>query len=143
MDGSLWGVISAWSPIGALALIWATLLYVAGRIGVSVPISIRRGRFSFEGWSASKGQGLSLLGAHLIIMAVSISIQIAFGFNQVSIGFQITQPGPDVSSQDFAASMGNPYGVFVVLMVPLLVVLNILALGPTAAIAKRVDIEFE
>lgn len=121
----------------AIILIFVPVCYVIGRLSVSLPLSIKQRRFSFGGWSASKRQGAALLGAHILIFILMLVIQFALSWELMAASFQTGLQGGMQSPEDLAALMANPFGNLLYIAAPIYMVMYIVMLGPTAAVAAK------
>lgn len=140
-------LLASGGPEGATAagfvtglLIMVPVFYFIGRIGVSFPLAIKRRRFTFGGWEASKGMGWSLFFAHLAVYALLMLVQFVFAYELMMTSFtQGMDPAAIPDPAELAAQMANPYGGWMLIAAPLQSVLALLMLGPTAAIAAKTD----
>lgn len=111
-------------------------LYVLGRLSVGLALTIRDRKFRLGGWKASKGAGMQLFWAHLVLYLVLLGMVIVLSPDMMSI-MTASMSGPE-AMQDPAvmAAMANPYGALVWLAVPLQALMVFLVFGPSAAIAN-------
>ncbi|MBR9825656.1 MAG: hypothetical protein GYB36_07615 [Alphaproteobacteria bacterium] len=124
--------------LGVVGIIGAVLptLYILGRLAVSLPLMIKLRRFTLGGWSASKGMGWSLLFAHLVVYLLAIGVQIIFARDVLMASWSM-QADPGQFSEQFSQMMANPMGDLVYIGAPVYMLLYLLMLGPTAAIAAK------
>lgn len=122
------------SAVGLLIMIPA--LYFIGRFAVSIPLTIVRRRFSFGGWPASKGVGGSLLIAHLLIYVLVFGAQLVLSWDLMMAAFQQSATSL-VEPEELARQMSDPFGANLFITAPLIMLLGIIAMGPTAAVAVR------
>jgi hypothetical protein len=111
-------------------------VYVAGRLVVGLALTIRDRKFRLGGWKASKGVGIQLMWAHLVIYIVLIGMMIALSPNMMAV-MTASMTGPEaMQDPDMMAAIANPYGSAVWLAIPLQAVMIFLLFGPTAAVAN-------
>jgi len=113
------------------------VFYAMGRLSVSLAMTIRDKKFRLGGWQASKGVGLQLLSAHIVLYLVMIIIQFSLmpGY-WATLTQSMTDP---MAMQDSAAMMEmmtNPYGDNLLLILPIQMLTSFLLFGPTAAVAN-------
>lgn len=120
-----------------MILLFVPVCYVIGRVSVSLPLSIKERRFSLGGWSASKGMGGSLLGAHILIVVLYVFVQLALSWELMAASFQMGLEGSTYSPEELAQLMANPFGNLIYIAAPIYMVMYIVMLGPTAAIAAK------
>lgn len=116
-------------------MLW--LGYALGRVSVGFALTIRDRKVSLDGWGVSKGAGVQLILAHLVLYILVMSAQLLMAPGLMTTAFSgVASPGvvPDVNH--FAAAMANPYGDWLIIAVPVQVVLTFLLFGPTAAVAN-------
>lgn len=124
------------ASFGMLAVMIA-MLYVFGRIAVSLPKSIAERRFSLGGWTASRGFGLQLLLAHGVLYLVMMVVQFALAPDLLA--YTMSGMTGDPALADPAAMvemMTRPYGDMTMLIAPIQAVFMFLLLGPTAAVVS-------
>ncbi|MBO6730607.1 MAG: hypothetical protein JJ884_15075 [Maricaulis sp.] len=121
--------------LGLIMLI--PLFYILGRFAVNYPLSIKERRFTLSGWKLSKGQGWSLLGAHLLIYIVVLVVQILLTGDMMMASMQMGVSGQAVVSEEYIAMLVNPLGDLLYIGAPIQVILGVLMFGPTAAIAAK------
>lgn len=63
----------------SVAVVGVLGLYVVGRLATGLALTARDRRLWFTGWSATRGAGLTLLAAHLLILAAYIATAISLG----------------------------------------------------------------
>ena len=136
-SGPMDGVLTAVLGLLALVLMVFPMTYVLGRFAVSFPLSIKQRRLSLGGWSASKGLGWSLVGAHILLYIVILVVQFILMGDVIMANFEMAASGQSVLSDDYIARLANPYGDLLYPAVPVLAVLMFVLLGPTAAIAAK------
>ncbi len=121
-------------------LIFIPIAYFAGRFGVSLPLSIKRKRFTMDGWKVSKGAGVSMLLAHLVIYLLMMAVQfvLAPDLMQMSFGMSANQAGV-IDVDEFTRLMSNPYGGMVYIAVPIQALMSLLMLGPVSAVAAKAE----
>ncbi len=130
---------------GLISVLAALCIYVVGfwamgRFAVSIPLSIKQRRFSLGGWRASAGKGWSLFFAHLLIYLGIIAIQLLLTWELMSASFQQGMgPGYAIPPEELAQRMANPFGVWLIIAAPIQMLMAMLMLGPTAAIAAQAD----
>lgn len=134
MIGSL-GAVIVWAGLGLLMAL--PIAYFAGRFAVSIPLSIKQGRFAFPAWSASKGAGLPLLFAHLAIGILLVVVQLVLAGGAMLASMEMGASLQTGLTEDQIARLANPYGDWVYLAAPLQVLMAFLLLGPTAAVAAK------
>ncbi len=111
--------------------------YIMGRVGVGFALTIRDRKVSLGGWKASKGAGMQLLWAHLVLYLLIMISQFVLAPGLMETAFSgVTNPGVLPDPQLMAASMANPYGDWLIIAVPLQTVMFFLLLGPSAAVAN-------
>ncbi|WP_417491503.1 hypothetical protein [Maricaulis sp.] len=136
-DPSQAGLIGGLVGVGVMIPLMLVLGYVMGRISVGFALVIRDRRISLDGWTASKGAGMQLLWAHVVIYIAMLASQflLAPGLLETALS-GVTQPGVMPDPDQMAASMINPYGHWLIIAVPLQTTLLFLLCGPTAAVAN-------
>jgi|GEM_PF-2231273 len=134
MIGSLAAAI-VWAGLGLLMAF--PIAYFAGRFAVSLPLSIKQRRFAFPAWPASKGAGLPLLFAHLMVFIALVVVQLFLAGDALLVGMEMTADPQTGLTGDQIARLANPYGDLVYVAAPLQVLLAFLLLGPTAAVAAK------
>jgi hypothetical protein len=121
------------------ALIPTLLLYayVAGRLAVSLPLTIRDRRFRLGGWAASKGAGMQLLFAHIILYLAMFAAVLAFrpelGPALIAV---LSDPVSPENSARLTAIATDPYRGLAWLAIPVSILLTFMVFGPTAAVAN-------
>lgn len=131
--GSQGGVVlaSVLGVIGGIVLLVAMLVLV-GRLWVSIPLSIIRRRFSMGGWEASKGDGWTLLGAHIAIYAIILGMAL---LSLPSLMAAATDPSLAEDPAAMAEMVARPLGALTWVLTPINVALMVVLAGPTAAVA--------
>tara|TARA_R110000868_G_scaffold193049_1_gene437687 strand:- start:112 stop:1083 length:972 start_codon:yes stop_codon:yes gene_type:complete len=136
-DPSQAGLIGGLVGIGLMLPLMLVLGYVAGRVSVGFALVIRDRRISLDGWTASKGAGMQLLWAHVVIYMVMLVSQFLLAPGLMATAFSgFSNPGAIPDPDQMMASMANPYGPWLIIAVPLQTVLLFLLCGPTAAVAN-------
>ncbi|SDM02313.1 hypothetical protein [Maricaulis salignorans] len=136
-DASQAGLIGGFVGIAVMFPLMLALGYVMGRASVGFALVIRDRRISLDGWTASKGAGMQLLWAHVVIYIVMLASQFLLAPGLMETAFSgATQPGVMPDPEQMAASMINPYGHWLIIAVPLQTTLLFLLCGPTAAVAN-------
>lgn len=121
-------------------IIYLPMIYVLGRAAVNFPLSIKLGRFTIAGWEASAPYGMALLGAHVVIFLGLLLVQLLFAWDLYAQSAQYNTTGMPQDPQLLASQMANPYGILAILAVPLQLVVSFIMLGPTAAVAAKIDL---
>ncbi|WP_417493923.1 hypothetical protein [Maricaulis sp.] len=136
-DPSQAGLIGGLVGIFVMIPMMLVLGYIMGRASVGFALVIRDRKISLDGWTASKGAGMQLLWAHVVIYIVMMTSQflLAPGLMETALS-GVTQPGVMPDTDQMAASMINPYGHWLIIAVPLQTTLLFLLYGPTAAVAN-------
>jgi hypothetical protein len=119
-----------------MAVLMLPLGYIGGRISVCFALTIRDRRLRLGGWKASKGAGMQLLFAHLIIYGVVMGVQIALMPDLWTLmASGLTNPeiasDPAHMTELMAAATQGPSAF----ALPFQAVSMLLLLGPTAAVA--------
>lgn len=136
-DPSQAALIGGLVGFGVMIPMMLILGYIMGRVSVGFALVIRDRRISLDGWSASKGAGMQLLMAHLVIYVVMIASQFLLAPELMAAAFSgFSNPGVMPDPDQMMASMANPYGPWLIIAVPLQTVLLFLLCGPTAALAN-------
>jgi len=125
--------------IGFLVMIplMVFMFYAISRLSVSMALTIRDRKFRMGGWKVSKGAGMQLLWAHIVLYLVMIVLQFALmpGY-WASITQSMTDPTVMQDTTAMMEMMTNPYGDNVMLVLPIQVLMYFLLFGPTAAVAN-------
>lgn len=136
-DPSQAALVGGLVGFGVMIPTMLVLFYIIGRVSVGFALVIRDRRISLDGWSASKGAGMQLLMAHLVIYIVMIASQFLLAPELMATAFSgFSNPGAMPDPDQMMASMANPYGPLLIIAVPLQTVLLFLLCGPTAAVAN-------
>ncbi|WP_339746688.1 hypothetical protein [uncultured Maricaulis sp.] len=128
------------AAVGIMMIIMIPLmffyLYVIGRLSVGLALTIRDRKFRLGGWKASKGAGMQLFWAHLVLYLVLIGIVIVLSPNMMSV-MTASMSGPEAMHDPAVmAAVANPYGALIWLAIPLQALMIFLVFGPSAAIAN-------
>jgi len=78
-----------------------------------------------------------LLGAHILIFILMLVIQFALSWELMAASFQTGLQGGVQSPEDLAGLMANPFGNLLYIAAPIYMVMYIVMLGPTAAVAAK------
>ena len=112
-------------------------VYAGGRLMVGLALTIRDRRFRLGGWKASKGAGMQLLWAHILLYLVMIGLTILLSPGLVEIvTLAMTDPAAMQDPDVMMAMSTNPYGDLIWLAIPVQLALTFLLFGPTAAVAN-------
>ncbi|WP_019961643.1 hypothetical protein [Woodsholea maritima] len=120
--------------------VYAVLIYVMGRFGVSLPLSIKFRRLTLSGWSSSKGMGWSLFSAHLVMVIALVVLQFIVFMPLMMSSIELATVGANTDEAHMAQMvniMSNPFGNFTYVLTPLMTLFTLIVLGPTSAIAAR------
>lgn len=131
------GVLSALIGLVVIIPLTAFYFYVFGRLAVGFALTIRDRKFRLGGWKASKGAGMKMMLAHLVLYIILVIAQFALSpwLMQNVLG-SLTDPAMTRDTARMAAMMANPYGDTLWLAVPVQMFLTFLLFGPTAAVAN-------
>jgi hypothetical protein len=111
-------------------------VYVAGRISVCFPLTIRDRKLSLGGWKASKGAGMQLLFSHLVIYTLALMVQFALMPDMwTMIVASMTDPSLAGDPDYMTEVMANATSARSMWGLPLQAAILFLVLGPTAAVA--------
>jgi hypothetical protein len=111
--------------------------YVTSRLSVGLALAIRDRKFRLGGWKASKGAGLQLLFAHIVLYIVLMVAM--FALSPGMLAMMTTAMTDPTAMQDPAIMTElttHPYGNMAWLAIPLISLLTFLMFGPTAAVAN-------
>lgn len=134
---------TATATLGAVLVIFVLVpwmlfyFYVLSRLSVGLALTIRDRKFRLGGWNASKGAGLQLLFAHIVLYIALFAAQFALAPDMAAM--VITAMTDPMAAQDpavMASIATNPYGSALWLAIPVQTLMSFLLFGPTAAVAN-------
>lgn len=129
------GIIASFAIFFVLP-IYVAILYFMGRFLVSIPLGIKFRRFTLTGWSASKEMGWSLFWSHVVIAIIIGIMQLVLTVPLLMMSMEFAQNSTASDIDSMAKMTTLPLGNLTYPMIPVMMMIPLIFLGPTAAVAS-------